>query len=141
MAGRFTGLQYDPCAIEQKTRQSEAPLGHMMDVTKFVHPNRFQNGPTVPKLPQRSIVDVESCLMGLDRVQTRCDGGLYPSCGENGCLLRADSGIPPNDTPYIFERGTYGDRKSVVSSNIPPVPRPAPLPRPAAVSSGFYRNY
>jgi hypothetical protein len=129
MTSRFTGLRYDQCAAQQHSQQQQAPIEYMMDIDKFVHPKRPQTGPDARPLGQLDIVDVESSLMGLDRVKTRCEGGRYPLCNQNGCLINRDSRIPQNDTPYILER------------NVPTAQIPPPfLPKRQKVASGYYRN-
>lgn len=129
MDSRLTGLRYDPCAAQQHHQQQTAPFEHMMDISKFVHPNRLHSGPESRPLGQLDIVDVESSLMGLDRVQSRCEGGRYPLCSENGCLINRDGRIPTNDTPYVFDRNVATGQ----------IPTPA-LPKQKQVRSGYYRN-
>lgn len=117
MSGRFTRKMYDNCALEQDTKQSTDHLELILDVTKYIHCNNICK-PAAEYPPNPALlVDVESSLMGLDKIASKCDSAQYPFCASNGCLLTNDPRIPPHVTPYACERGHTGDN-AVVTTNM-----------------------
>lgn len=117
MAGRFTRKIYDDCALKQDTKQSTDPLEFMLDITKHVHCNNLCRPLGQPPANPVLLVDIESSLMGLDKVASRCDSTKHPFCASNGCLLTNDRRIAPHATPYACDRGRMGDN-AVITTNM-----------------------
>lgn len=129
MSGRFTRRMYDDCAMKQNTKQSTDPLELTLDVTKYIHCNNickpdgsqnYRNIQSPQYQPQASLVDIESSLMGIDKLSSKCDSSKHPFCGPNGCLLTNDPRISPHITPYACERGHDGDNAVVTTNMIMP---------------------
>jgi hypothetical protein len=117
MAGRFTRLMYDNCALQQDTKQSTDQLELIMDPTKYVHCNNICK-PSREYPPNAALlVDVESSLWGIDKIDSKCDSAKYPFCGPNGCLLSDDQRIAPHITPYACNWGHVGE-KAVITTNM-----------------------
>lgn len=117
MSGRFTRKMYDDCAIRQDTKQSTDPLELVLDITKYINCNNTCKPSGQYPTNPISLVDIESSLMGLDKLSSKCDSAKYPFCGPNGCLLTNDPRIAPHITPYACERGRVGEN-SVVTTNM-----------------------
>ena len=117
MSGRFTRKMYDGCAMQQDTKQSTDPLELVLDVTKYVHCNNICR--PAKEYPPNSalLVDIESSLMGLDKLASKCDTAKHPFCAANGCLLTNDSRVGPHITPYACERGQAGEN-AVITTNM-----------------------
>ncbi len=117
MSGRFTRKMYDGCSMQQNVKQSTDPLELVLDVNKYVHCNNICR-PTAHFPPNAAqLVDVESSLMGIDKLASDCDSSKHPFCGPNGCLLTKDPRVAPHITPYACERGHLGDN-AVVTTNM-----------------------
>lgn len=117
MAGKFTRKNYDECALVQQTNQSTAPLELIMDVNKFVNPNNICKPYGDRPMNAAQLVDIESSMMGLDKMASRCDSMKHPFCGENGCLLPSDPRIAPHINPLACSWGRAGDT-AVINTNM-----------------------
>lgn len=142
MSGRFTRKMYDGCAIQQDYKQSTDQLDLIMDPTKYVHCHNICRpvGQVVPN--QAQLVDVESSLMGLDKLSSKCDASKHPFCGPNGCLLTNDKNVPPHITPYACDRGHAGDN-AVVTTNMQMPKHPGfsnPPPLNCNNANGYYQS-
>lgn len=117
MSGNFTRKMYDGCAYRQNVKQSTDPLGLILDVNKYINKNNICQ-PTLNN-PEgvASLVDVESSLMGIDKLESDCDNTKYPFCRSTGCLLTNDSRVIPHMTPYACEWGKFGDN-AVITTNM-----------------------
>lgn len=117
MAGEFTRELYDRCNLLQNTRQSTEPLNLIMDITKFVNCGNLCT-PSHQYPPNGALlVDVESSLWGLDKINSKCDKAKHPFCGPYGCMLTRDPRIAPHITPYACERGHRGE-SAVITTNM-----------------------
>lgn len=117
MSGKYTRKNYDQCALAQQTKQMTDPLELIMDPTKYVNNNNLSR--PIGEYPMRPYdrIDIESSMMGLDRLESNCDSTKLPFCGSNGCMLPGDPRIGPHITPYVSERGGPGDN-AVVTTNM-----------------------
>uniref|UniRef100_A0A6C0LRY0 Uncharacterized protein n=1 Tax=viral metagenome TaxID=1070528 RepID=A0A6C0LRY0_9ZZZZ len=117
MAGRFTRLRYDGCALQQDTKQSTDPLELTLDITKYVNCRNICK-PSKEYPPNAALlVDVESSLWGIDKLSSKCDQAKHPFCAPNGCLLTRDPRVAPHITPYACERGHFGEN-AVITTNM-----------------------
>jgi len=138
MSGHFTRKIYDDCAMRQRIDQSTSPLELRMDVTKYVHQNNICR-PSKEYLPGSALlVDIESSLMGLDKISSNCDIDKHPFCGPKGCLLASDPRIQPHITPYACERGRQGEN-AVVTTNMQ-IPSNVGYEMPQSSACGNQRN-
>lgn len=115
MSGYFTRCMYDPCAEQENTRRKTAHSEFTFDINKYVNSSNscdHVNG----NYGLARLIDVESGLIGLDRVHSHCNGGKYPGTSQKGCNV-GDNTTNNYKSPYILERGDT--KQSVVSSNIP----------------------
>lgn len=85
MAGKFSGLIYDPASYSEQLSRSTQPLNYRLDLNQYVNCNNcfHTNGPN-PQVqnytPMPDHIDVDSILKGIDRVNSKAnkDQQLYP---------------------------------------------------------------
>lgn len=116
MSGEFTRKLYDDCALNQNTRDSTAPLGYQMYAGKFTGYNDIC--PSQLNSDNLALVDVESSMLGLDRIASNCNEAQYPLCNKTtGCLLTNDPRTQGNVNPLACSWGRPGER-AVINTNM-----------------------
>lgn len=144
MAGQYTRKMYDNCALQQDTKQSTGQLELILDPGKYVNCHNLcqPKGMAADHLPNGALlVDVESSLRGIDRIESKCDSAKYPFCEATGCLLTNDPRVSPHMTPYACDWGHAGE-KAVVNTNMRMPNGPGyvlPPPNPCGMQgNGYY---
>lgn len=145
MSGLFTHKLYDKCALVQNTKQSTDPLELILDPTKFINYGNICRPGTQYPSNAALLVDVESSLMGIDKIASDCDRAKHPFCGPNGCLLTKDPRVAPHITPYACERGHDGEN-AVITTNMRMPSGPGftvqdPRMYINSQQNGYYSNY
>jgi len=139
MAGRFTREMYDNCAFRQDTRQSTDPMEYQLDVTKFVNCGNLCRPKSVKPNPVLN-VDVESSLLGLDRINSKCDQARQPLCYPS-CLLTNDPRLPQNNShvdPTACSWGHLNERATVKTNMSLPNGPGFVVPRPILCDGNSY---
>lgn len=99
-------LRYDPCAYKQDLKQSTDPLAY------YLYPGQGYNcngcRPDISlsgHLPgSLQLVDVESELWGLTRINSECTDFKFPNCGAGSCIDTFDRNLPGYISPWACER-------------------------------------
>jgi hypothetical protein len=103
-ATHSTRLIYDPCAYRQDLKQSTDPLAYQLYAGKYYNCDgcrpeggKFTDNPLV-------LVDIESELKLLNRINTNCNNFKHPFCETGNCIGTFDPNLPPYTTPWACER-------------------------------------
>lgn len=98
--GGFTRTNYDNCAFNIRTLQSESPYENAMYQGKYEQCNKCTNG-QFWRPYDKEVIDLESELKGLTRNLSKCNNDkYYPTCPKSSvCTNTFD---PSN--PVILDR-------------------------------------
>jgi hypothetical protein len=103
-SAHLSGLRYDSCAYEQDLKQSTDPLSYQLFAGKYYNCNNCQPLTQKTVSGSYSLVDVESELKGLTRINSECTGFKYPNCGTGNCIGTFDPNLPSYTTPWACDR-------------------------------------
>lgn len=112
MAGKFTRKMYDDCALDQDIKINNDSLELLMDVTKYVHTKNICG--RTSNFANSSLIDMESSLLGLDKLASNCNIAKYPHCSALGCMVTNNHEY---NNPYACERGHTGDN-AIITTNM-----------------------
>lgn len=97
-------LIYDPCSYEQDLKRSTDPLMYQLYGGKYYncnycHPDQMRVIPDPHEL-----VDIESELRNLTRINSRCTSQKYPNCDGGACIGTYDQRLPNYISPWACDR-------------------------------------
>ena len=118
----FSALNYDPCAYDKYVKQSVGTGEYMLSVPKnncdkecfYTSPYIRLNKVGVSKCKNMDLIDVDSELMGLNNVASKCPKPFNPGCETVNFADCNNTFLSPEDTkisnPPCTLRGTGWNR-------------------------------
>ena len=131
MASSSTRLEYDNCAYKQELRQSTDPMRYQLYSGKYVNCGNICRADKNFPANGIALVDVESELKGINRINSRCNESKHPYYDSEHIIRTNDPRLPPHITPYACER-------DIVPNNIPKMTHPGFGPMNPNVCDGSY---
>lgn len=107
MAGYSSQLIYDKGAYKKEVSESTAPLHYRLYEGPFYNNNNCQNRLLGTKEDARILVDVDSELKNLTRINSKDDNTKYPNCMSGSCLKNNAYGVSPHLDNRICDRSPY----------------------------------
>ena len=123
-SGDFTRLIYDKCEYNEKYKQMTSPIKYRMELYASENPKKCRYNSTF--ILKQDLVDQESELRGITRVQSKCPSMKYqPDCKVSGTCMNTYNKdffpvvLAPENCPIVTNNLKKVYNRGYVGSTVP----------------------